>query len=205
VLHIALIILAIYFIGCAFLALHSIHLWAQMLGWKKHGISDIIDSHSNMKPWLINRVIWWPYFLFIRTNPLVLLSELFFSRYGDKGHKYFGTKGLKNILNDIFRGFGRYKKYTVKTASIKIDEENLYNLKQNLFFPDAPKYTHVIIAKYKKTYLFKVNFSSVNDCKATVSRYELDDCQHLTKEQIISSINELNPNLSIKLIISVDG
>ena len=32
------------------------------------------------------------------------LSESLFKKYGDEGHIYFGSRGLKNFLNDVFRG-----------------------------------------------------------------------------------------------------
>jgi len=202
--NITLLIVKIYLLGCALVALHSIYLWVQMTGWKKQGLNDIIDSHTGMKPWLISRVIRWPYILFCKTNPIELFSQLFFSRYGDEGHIYFGSRGLKNFLNDIFRGVNRYKKYRVNSAVIHLDPECLHKLKENYPSKFLPKYSQVIIAKYKKTYLFKSVFTSNNTFDISTSRFELDDCQRLTKEEIITSLNQLNLNVSITLIERIE-
>lgn len=182
------------------MTLHSLYLFMRLASWKKSGMSDIIDSHSGMKLWLINRAAFWPYFLFCKTNPITLISQLFFSRYGDQGHVYFGSRGLKNFLNDIFRGFNRYKNYRINSATIHLDSECLNRLKEIYPSDRLPKYSRIIIAKYNGTYLFKSILTSDSTFDISTSRYELDACQRLTKEEIISSLNQLNLTVGIKFI-----
>ena len=182
------------------MTLHSTYLWTQLTGWKNRGLNNMMDSHPCMKSWLINRVIFWPYFLFCKTNPIILFSQLFFSRYGDEGHIYFGAKGLKNFLNDVLRGVNRYKNYTVNSAHIYLSPECLNRLKANHPNDPLPKYSRVIIAEYKDTYLFRSVFTSNSTSDISTSRYELDECRRLTKEEVVLSINQLNSTTGIKLI-----
>jgi len=180
---------------------HSIYTAVKMLILQQAAGVDVFAQHPQMKSWLIQRVIYWPYYLFVKTNPLVLFSELLFSRYGDSGHVYFGTTGLKNFLNDLFKGKDRYKNFKVITTTIVLSSTFINKMQNEYPEKDFPKYAAVLLAKYSNIFLFKSALT--NDerlLNLNASRFELDSCQRLTKEEIVTALDEMNSNVSQNII-----
>lgn len=195
------IIFKAYLLGCLFFGTHSIYAGVKMLVLQKAAGTNVFAQHPQMKPWLIQRVIYWPYYLFVKTNPIVLFSELFFSRYGDPGHIYRGTTGLKNFLNDLFKGKNRYKNFKIFTTTISLTSSFINKMKNEYPGKNFPKYASVLMAKYSEGYLFKSVLA--NDERllgSSVSRFELDSCQRLTKEEVLAALDEMNPNISQNII-----
>ncbi|HSW69137.1 MAG TPA: hypothetical protein VLI69_03120 [Gammaproteobacteria bacterium] len=199
------VITKVYILGCLFSGTQSIYKFIKMLSSQAKSGINIYGLHPGIKPWLIKRVIYWPYYLFFKTNPIVLLSELFFSHYGDKEHIYYGTTGLKNFFNDIFKGKNRYKNYKIFATTISLcpsftNKESDEN--SRTFYP---KYAGIILAKYSDTYLFKSILATDRKfAEPRISRFELDSCRKLTKEEVFASLDEMNPNTSKNIIEKVN-
>lgn len=108
----------------------------------KDGIS-LLNAKPEMKPYLISYAVLWPYHLFLKSNPIELISETFFKHYGDEGHYYLGTRGIKNFFNDLLRGKNRYKNFIIKTDIFEIH-------KNSKIFEDHEKHFEKLDCLYVK-------------------------------------------------------
>jgi len=199
--NIVSILFKVYLVGCLFFGANSVYIGVEMLILQKTTRKNVFFQHPKMKNWLIQRVVYWPYYLFVKTNPIVLFSELFFSRYGDQGHIYYGTTGLKNFLNDLFKGKNRYKNFKVFTTTTSLSSSFIRKMKSEYPGKKFPKYASVLLAKYSECYLFKSSLASDERLLgSSASRFELDGCQRLTKDEVLAALNEMNPSMSHSLI-----
>ena len=85
---------------------------------------DLLSTHPKMKSYLIMKPFFWPWFFMTEKNPIERISELFFKNYGDKGHTYYRSRGLKNFLNDVFLGKNRYKNYETKNLVWSVGKDS---------------------------------------------------------------------------------
>ncbi len=193
-----------YLLGCLFVGAQYLYTYIKMLILQKAVKKNVFTNHPKMKQWLIQRVIYWPYYLFVKTNPINLFSQLFFSRYGDQGHIYYGTTGLRNFLNDIFKGKNRYKKFNVFTTTISLSSSFINQMMNEYPGQNYPKYAMVLLARYQDNYLFKSTFVADDRLsEQKTSRFELDSCQRLTKEEVLAALNQMNQNISNNIIKKV--
>ena len=159
--------------------------------------TDLFEIKPQMKRYLILKPIFWPWFFVTEKNPIERLSELCFKHYGDEGHTYFGSKGLKNFLNDVVRGKNRYKHLNVKKLLWPIDKNGReYQEHPHLFKNDKNlSMARIICAEYNGKYLLNVVFGNRDHLSISdpVSRFDLDDCQKLSKSEFKQSLLDINP------------
>ena len=154
---------------------------------KQESGTDIFEIKPGMKRYLILKPIFWPWFFLTEKNPIERLSELCFKHYGDEGHTYFGSKGLKNFINDVLRGKNRYEHLNVTKLLWSIEKNGQeYQDHHHLLKNDKDLSLALIVcAELNGKYLLRVEFGSkdhlsIND---PVSRFDLDGCQKLSKSE----------------------
>ncbi|HEL8628294.1 TPA: hypothetical protein U0E97_002326, partial [Legionella pneumophila] len=103
-------LITLYIVGGLITLSYSINSFLSFQRLKIYYNNDLLLKRPDVKRYLILKPFLWPYFFVIEKNPIERFSELFFKHYGDEGHTYFRSQGLKNFLNDLFKGKNRYKK-----------------------------------------------------------------------------------------------
>ena len=175
---------------------------------KKSGI-DMLSIDPRIKSHLIMKPIFWPWFFITEKNPIERISELFFKNYGDKGHHYFGSRGLKNFLNDVFRGKHRYRDYKTEKLTWSIDENGQeYKECVKLFGKsDTTIFASIVYAQFNDTHLLHVTWSSENCISEnrTVSRFELDDCKKISVHDLKNRLLNINSEKACEFLIGVKG
>ena len=148
----------------------------------------------------------WPYYTFALNSPLTLFSETFFKNYGDKGRIYLGNKGVYNFLRDIFYGKDRYKDASIIVLIRELDES--CPIRQDDYLAKDMRYMELILGKQRDSYFYTLSMSQEKPEKRTPSRYTLDQCYRLTKEELydeltvnvgMTDMDQLLSNLSDKI------
>ncbi|KTC86782.1 hypothetical protein [Legionella brunensis] len=155
---------------------------------------DMFKIQPNLTRDFVFKIFFWPYF-FAKKNPLERFSETFFMHYGDQGTRYLGTKGLKNFINDIFKGKNRYKNYTVCHFLWEIDPFSpLYRrYRKYINKPNLMGFAEIILAYSKGNYLLHIGLvSQPLKSKILISRFVLDNCEQLSQEEVKVRLAEIN-------------
>ena len=174
---------------------------------QESGIDMFVKDHR-MKSYLIMKPIFWPWFFVTEKNPIERLSESLFKNYGDEGHTYFGSRGLKNFLNDIFRGKNRYKNYQIKKLIWTVDKNGKEYQDFINFDPFGKKeetlFASIIYAQSKQTNLLYVGWSSEACLSQSdiVSRFELDCCERISPHDLKTRLLEINPEKAQEFLTS---
>jgi hypothetical protein len=198
------IAIGIYFSGMLFCLLQSINTYINMQSLGEHFGVDILNTKSGMKFYLIAKPVLWPYYFCIEKSPLERVSELFFKHYGDEGHTYFGSQGIRNFFNDVFRGKGRYDEAQVQLMCWPVCKNSKMWLgNREVFSEDKEVYAKIIYAQINGNYLLGIVLgNSMNDYhKASVSRFQLDECECLTQSKVIERLHEVNSNKAHELFV----
>ena len=200
------IIIAIYVIGLACYTAKSLFLINQVYGAKRVSITLNTKAAAallkiGLRRYLFYKTVFWPYYLLIETNPLDIISTTLFKDYGEPSVTSLGTDGLKNFLNDVFRGKHRYRYYEVKTFTIicspgqKIYKEYLHYLPERT----TALYAEVIVAKHTKmpdrylvVHILHAERESTN--QPVANRYDLDRCRRVTLQQLHAYLRDINPD-----------
>ncbi|MBX9837846.1 MAG: hypothetical protein K2X69_05945, partial [Silvanigrellaceae bacterium] len=103
------IAISTYFTGLLISLVRSIKKYRGIRKIKTCFDYDLLAAKPHMQSYLIMQPLLWPYYFCIEKSPFVRFSELFFKHYGDPGHTYYGTQGIKNFLNDLVKGKNRYE------------------------------------------------------------------------------------------------
>ena len=148
----------------------------------------------------------WPYYTLALNSPLTLFSEAFFKNYGDKGSIYLGNKGFYNFLRDIFYGKDRYKDASIIVLIKELDES--CPIRQDDYLAKDMSYMELILGKQRDSYFYTLSMSQEKPEKRTPSRYTLDQCYRLSKEELydelannvgMDNVEQLLSNLSNKI------
>lgn len=154
---------------------------------KKNLYIDMFQERPDLKHYLVLKVLIWPYYFVTEKSPLERLSETFFKRYGDKGHCYYGTRGLNNFLNDLRKGKDRYKAYKIMHV--------VWEITSPLYLKDRIKehYAEIILAYHKGHCLLQVMLSD-NPIPSSreISRYVLDNCEKLPLSDVKNRLKMIN-------------
>jgi len=200
------VIVMLYCVGVACYAVHAFYLLHRVYQGEQifitvRKIGTILMFNLGLKGYLLVKMVCWPYFLFVQTNPLTLISETFFKSYGAQGVTYCGRRGLNNFFNDVFRGKQRYKDYDIKFFNMRcIHEGKVY--KEYLTYVSEPQdivYAKVIIAKHTKKpnrYLFvqAIHFENTTETVKDVTRYDLDRGDKVTRRVLETRLRDIDPN-----------
>ncbi len=167
-------------------------------------ISSYITCRDNekvinyIKFYLIFKPLLWPYFLFLMTNPLKIISQLFFRHYGVGEHGLnCGTRGLRYFLNDIFHGKKRHisKNYNIEFFE-RLNNIEINNKNNSLLEILNSKYCELIyhiinnnkVAMRIYCYEDPTEYRKLED----FTRYELDDLAIVSWQAFIKEIAEIN-------------
>lgn len=145
--------------------------------------------------YLVIKPILWPYFFVTEKSPIERLSECFFKYYGDEGHTYFGSRGLKNFLNDLIKGKNRYQTCQVKTLCWAIDKNSEDWIEfTKICSKDKNLYAHIIYTEISNKFLLSIIWEEGNATRssASVSRYELDEAEKLSKTEFKNRLQQIN-------------
>jgi hypothetical protein len=159
---------------------------------KKKNNVDILAKRPDVKRYLMLSPILWPYYFITEQSPLERFSEFFFKYYGDKGHSYMKTQGLKNFLNDVLKGKGRYKNCQVNYICWPIDQNSPAWCKE---FGKRPMHAHIIYTQMNGKYLLGITLMGKgnDDDNGLVSRFQLDQCQRLCKSEFKMQLERIDP------------
>ncbi len=194
----------IYLAGFFIAAVQSLLKCMQLIHFRDNGGMDLLKGNSFMKSYLILRVIAWPYYLFVLSNPLVLISQCFFRHYGNDGQWYFGTKGLKNFLNDVLKGKNRYRGCDAQKVCFAVDKAALayQDYCRSMGKEYAAVYAQIIYAKFKGKYLLHVIYSDDLGCMSisSVTRFDLDECERLNAYTIKQKLDAIHPEKAADIV-----
>lgn len=172
----------IYIAGFIILAIKHFYSYCGLsMVAQKHN-PDLFKKRPDIIVYMVLKPIFWPYYFITEKSPVERISECFFSRYGEKGVRYFGDRGIKNFLNDIFRGKGRYKNYIIKSVILPVDKDSeTYDefVKFHKNF-EGNLNARILCARYGNKYLLEVVLGEHSrDELKEFSRFQLDQCQKL--------------------------
>lgn len=186
--------LAIYFAGFILNSIRSIRRYFVFQHIKLADNLDVLTNKPFIKRELLLRPFIWPYYFVSEKSPLARLSETFFRNYGDDGQIYFGSRGIKNFLYDIFLGKDRYRDLKIMTLVCEASETNESSRILQKFIDNL--HANLVFGFYKGKYLLKVNYGREDSFLTvqTISRYMIDECERLSANRFISRIKEINPN-----------
>jgi hypothetical protein len=162
---------------------------------------DLLLKRPDVKRYLIFKPILWPYFFVTEKSPTERLSELLFKHYGDEGHTYFGNQGLKNFLNDLFKGKSRYNECQIKSLCWSIDKNSQDWMDYKKIFHDDNLYAHIIYTKIQDKYLLRVTWEKESNPRpiASVSRFDLDQCERLSEAEFKTRMKQINVTEATRL------
>lgn len=196
----------IYCTGFIFSLFHSLKTYFNFQ-WLKETQAFDLFAVGSVKFYLIIKPFLWPYyFILYQKNPLEYLSEFFFKYYGDEDEICTGTQGLENFLNDLFKGKDRYKHYQARIICWPLDKnEQAYRTymtqRAHIEKPGVTVYAEITYAVSKDNYLLEVFFEKQrNQYKATISRFQLDHCERLTKSEFKERLLQINPEKAKQLL-----
>ncbi|HAT3877878.1 TPA: hypothetical protein I8669_002710 [Legionella pneumophila] len=181
------ILISVYALGFIINLYRSIIALIGFRNMKKNLYIDMFQERPDLKHYLVLKVLIWPYYFVTEKSPLERLSETFFKRYGDKGHCYYGTRGLKNFLNDVRKGKDRYKAYKIMHV--------VWEITSPLYVKDEEKehYAEIIVAYHKDQCLLQVMLTdSPFPSLKTISRYVLDNCEKLPLTEVKNRLKAIN-------------
>ncbi|RMW99893.1 hypothetical protein [Legionella jordanis] len=199
-------LVVLYVVGGLITLSNSIKSLLNFQRLKTYYDSDLLLKRPDVKRYLILKPILWPYFFVTEKSPTERLSELFFKHYGDEGHTYFGNQGFKNFLNDLLKGKGRYKECQIKSLCWSIDKNSQDWIDYKKFFNDDNLYAHIIYTKIRDKYLLRVTWEKESNPRptASVSRYELDQCQRLSESEFKTRMKQINATEANGLCYELD-
>jgi hypothetical protein len=116
-------LVVLYVVGGLITLSYSIKSLFNFQRLKSYYNRDLLLKRPDVKIYLFLKPIFWPYFFVTEKSPTERLSELFFKHYGDEGRNYFGNQGLKNFLNDLFKG---------KSGSVENRKKPIYTVAKKM-------------------------------------------------------------------------
>ena len=185
----------IYIAGFVISAIKSFYAFSGLSLLTQKTNPDFFKKRPDVIVYMILKPILWPYFFIIEKTPLERISELFFSRYGEEGIQYFGDRGVKNFLNDIFRGKRRYRNYITKKVFWTVEKNSETYHEYVKFHENFAKDLNAKIsyAKYSNKYLLAITLTSDSyDYNQEISRFDLDQCQPLDENKFRDRLLEIN-------------
>ena len=203
-------VLLIYVAGFIIFSIDSLYCFTRLLNLKHApDMPDLLKIRPDLKFYLIIKPFLWPYYFVTEKSPIERLSELLFKNYGDKGHTYFGSHGIKNFCNDIFLGKNRYKNFNTKKVIWTVDEEGeVYQSYLKLSEVKKTKRAIITYATHKNKYYLHVVLSNreyVNDDNHSISRFDLDECERLDFNGFKEKLLQINSEKTCKLIKELDN
>lgn len=156
---------------------------------------DILVQRPDIKLYALIKPILWPIYLFIEKHPLVFISELFFKHYGEKGHVYFGDRGIKNFFNNVFKGKKRYEHCKVTTLYWPLDKD----VHHDFSFLDNQAYAKIVFTKIKDSHLLGITIAKEKRPETPISRFELDQCRRLDESTFKETLSKINVILAKEL------
>lgn len=199
-------LVVLYVVGGLITLSYSIKSFLNFQRFNTYYNQDLLLKRPDLKRYLILKPIFWPYFFVTEKSPTERLSELFFKHYGDEGHTYFGNQGLKNFLNDVFKGKSRYKECQIKSFCWSIDKNSQDWIDYRKFFNDGNLYAHIIYTKIRDKYLLRVTWEKGGTTRpaASVSRFELDQGQRLSESEFKIRMKQINATEANRLFHDID-
>lgn len=201
--------LVIYLSGFFVLVIRSIHAYYNLNALKPNLSTDLFAKRPDLKWYLIVKPVLWPYYFLVEKSPLAHLSETFFRHYGDKGHTYFGTKGLKNFLRDVVYGKARYQAWrTLKTAwVVDNNSEEYHHYRQYPFHDEELLIAEIVCAHLKGRYLLRVSWANnpSHIDYTPVSRFILDNCERLNKTEFEKRLFQISESKTRELLHVLTG
>lgn len=192
-------LLTVYFFGMAIAIYKS---YRVAIGYKRLKAElgvDVLSLRPDVKLYMFLSPFLWPYYFVTEKSPLERFSECFFKHYGDEGHTYFGTRGLKNFCNDLFLGKNRYKNF--KTVVFHWPVTNPAWLESQELKSGEDWYARIICGHYHERYLMDAILTKADaPYSQIVSRFELDRCKRLTKQQFQHELRQINPERAEALL-----
>lgn len=154
------------------------------------------QTYFRSKDWIIFFLIdplLWPVHLLLQKNPLEIFSETFFKKYGDGNTHYYGTRGLKNFLNDYWFGKNRYVLDDFKSKIVEVDKSNTI-YQDGLLKNKSIIFAEIIFGKWKNYYLLSVAFSDKKEflMRRSINRYVIDQCETLSRDHFYKKIADLS-------------
>ena len=184
-----------YIAGFAISAIKSFYSYCGLSLITRKANPDFFKKRPDIIVYMILKPIFWPYYFITEKSPLERISECFFSRYGEEGTRYFGDRGIKNFLNDIFRGKERYKNYIIKSViwSVDKDSETYHDvLKFNKNFQGNLN-ARIHYARHHNKYLLDVALSEQSfEALKEISRFDLDQSQRLNEADFKDRLLNIN-------------
>jgi len=189
-------VLAIYLAGLIINVFSSLKSYWGFKSLKENQGIDILRARPDMQSYLIKRVVMWPLYFIIEKNPVERISEIFFKHYGDEGHIYYLSNGIKNFANDLFKGKKRYKNYQAGKMLWILNKNSVeYNNWVRLCgrVAETP-YAEITYARNQDIYLLKIVTTSQNVISNNISRFEIDNCQKMTFLEFQKKLISVNGN-----------
>ncbi|CEG59312.1 hypothetical protein [Legionella fallonii] len=198
-------LIMVYIVGGLIALCYSIHGFLSFQHLKKYYNNDLLLKRPDIRRYLILKPLLWPYFFVIEKSPIERFSELFFKHYGDEGHTYFRSQGLKNFLNDLFKGKNRYKKHQIHTLCWPIDKNSQDWIEHKQFFKGNNFYAHIVYIKMQDEYLVRVSWEKERTPHPvdSISRFELDQGQRLSASEFKTRMQQINVNEANKLHLEI--
>ena len=197
----------VYVVGFIISLVSSVQCFLKYSDLKQNMGIDLLKIRPGMKFYLILKPIFWPLYFIIEKSPTERLSEIFFKHYGDAGHRYFGNQGIKNFVNDVFRGKNRYTNYQA-TRLIWVLDQKSSEYQEYIKCSDNKKsvYAGIIYAQHKEKYLLGVSLGT-KECLSgskQISRFELDQCKQMSASELKERLFQINPVKATELLNSLN-
>lgn len=188
------LLLAFYVAGVLVTLIESVKHYRRFILIRNRSSHDLLHLRPDIKRYLLKKPLLWPYFFLTEKGPLERLSELVFKHYGDAGHTYFGTRGLKNFLNDVFKGKDRYKHCQINALHWMVEKNSLCWMHYKELFNEQPFYATIIYTKIRDHYLLRVLWTKEYNAPlpVTISRFELDQAQLLDESGFKKALEEIS-------------
>ncbi len=145
-------LITLYIVGGLITLSYSIHSFLNFRRLKIYYNNNLLLKRPDIKRYLILNPLPLAIFFCYRKKPIERFSELFFKHYGDEGHTYFRSQGLKNFLNDLFKGKNRYKKYQIHTLCWPIDKNSQDWIEHERFFKGNNFYARIGLKEETQVY-----------------------------------------------------
>lgn len=159
------------FLGYLYVAIKS------YISLKRAGILN----HESLSNRYYRYIVLWPLY----HNPFELIAEKIFKRYGDEGHVYPGWGGLKNFMNDRIKGPDRYEGYDHYNFHFELSKSPEPNFKKL-------KYVLINLSKKGNNILYMSHLSETPLRNIGLSIYDLDKCEPMDHQKLISELQSLN-------------
>lgn len=184
----------LYMMGLMFFGYQSYQVFSNLQEMYKNRSVSIFKLRPDLLRYLMLKPAFWPYFFITEKSPIERFSELFFKHYGDEGHTYLGSRGLKNFLNDVLRGVNRYKNYRVHYLCWPVPQESaLYNDSVRILGENQPFYAHIIYGHHHNNYLLDIKLSNEHlSSQNEHSRFVLDQCERLSESEFKAKLQQVN-------------